>query len=86
MGWLACSRAARLDEFLLELRDRSYRVAFRLLVLGCLVLVPGVVLGAYLRSPISWGISDPVVTRGLAAVLVLLVVLPTKQVPGSCPR
>lgn len=54
-------------------------------MLGCLLLVPGLVLSAYLGSPVSLGLPDPVGTRGLAAVLVLLVVLPTAAAAWLMP-
>ncbi len=85
-GWVVFRRNQRLDEFASELRDRSYRVGFRLVVLGFLLLVPALVVGAYGGgTTVSWGVPDPVGARGVAAVVVLLVLLPTAAAAWLMP-
>jgi hypothetical protein len=76
-GWVAFRRAHRLDEFSLGLRDRAYRLAFRMFVLGVVLLGVGLAVSQGLRGEITWAVPDPVGARGMAAVLLLVACLPT---------
>jgi hypothetical protein len=76
-GWVAFRRADQLDEFSLGLRDRAYRLAFRIFVLGVVLLGVGLAVSEVLRGQITWAVPDPVGARGMAALLVLLASLPT---------
>ena len=48
--WLAFVPTSRLDERQVALRDRAYRLAFRLLAAGVLLMVPFAILGAALAT------------------------------------
>jgi hypothetical protein len=76
-GWVAFQRADRLDEFSRGLRDRAYRLAFRVFVLGVVLLGLALFVGEVLHGQITWAVPDPVGARGMAALLVLLATLPT---------
>ena len=70
-GWIAFRRRDRLDEFSRGLRDRAYRLAFRLFVLGVVLLGLALVVRAGLHGAVTWAVPDPVGARGMAALLVL---------------
>jgi len=77
-GWLSSPFRRDGDEIVLALRGLAYRRAFRLFLLGILLLVPMLVVGASQGgTTIAWGVPDPLGARAVAALLILLVVLPT---------
>ncbi|MHB8312019.1 MAG: hypothetical protein ACYDD0_01780 [Candidatus Dormibacteria bacterium] len=84
-GWIAFQRGDRLDEFSRGLRDRAYRLAFRLFVLGVVLLGLALVVSGGLHGPITWAVPDPVGARGMAALLVLLLTLPTAMAAWMVP-
>lgn len=77
-GWLAFARTSSLDERQASLRDRAYRVAFRLILLGAIVMVLGTIAGSIVDT------SNPRLqpaqvfgSRWIVALLELLAALPT---------
>ncbi|MDA8330816.1 MAG: hypothetical protein M0027_06335 [Candidatus Dormibacteraeota bacterium] len=84
-GWIAFRRRDRLDEFSRGLRDRAYRLAFRLFVLGVVLLGLALVVRAGLHGAVTWAVPDPVGARGMAALLVLLLTLPTAMAAWIAP-
>jgi len=49
-GWLAFARSASLDERQAALRDRAYRVAFRLVLVGVLLMIVALFMGSIADS------------------------------------
>jgi hypothetical protein len=76
--WLAVRPTSSLDERQAAIRDRAYRVAFRLIAVGVLVLVIcALVDGARRMEPSGLDVLDGVSARRLLAILELLVITPT---------
>jgi hypothetical protein len=78
--WLAFLPTARLEERQATLRDRAYRVAFRLVAVGVLVMVAFTVVGAIAAGDNLQNVNavpDAISPRHLLAFLELLVVTPT---------
>lgn len=84
-GWLAFRRADRLDEFSCGLRDRAYRLAFRFFVLGVVLQGLGLLVGLGLHGQVTWAVPDPIGPRGMAALLILLLALPTLMAAWIVP-
>ncbi|MEO6797132.1 MAG: hypothetical protein ABI401_13265 [Candidatus Dormibacter sp.] len=87
-GWLAFARTASLDERQAALRDRAYRLAFRLILLGVIVMVLGAIAGSIADNsgtPIQP--ADVFGSRWIIGLLELLAALPTVVIawlqPGS---
>lgn len=80
-GWLAFQPTSRLDERQAALRDRAYRIGFRLVGAGVLVMfllfVVGSILQAVVVGPQSRSTSDGFSPRTVLAILELLVIAPT---------
>jgi len=77
-GWLAFARTTSLDERQAMLRDRAYRLAFRLILLGLIVIVLGMVAGY--SADISNTHTPPAKvfgSRWIIALVELLAALPT---------
>jgi hypothetical protein len=78
--WLAFLPTSRLDERQAALRDRAYRLGFRLLAAGVLVMVPLAIFGAVLATSnmqIINAVPDAITARHLAAFLELMIIGPT---------
>jgi hypothetical protein len=78
--WLAFLPTSRLDERQAALRDRAYRLAFRLLALGILLMVPLAIFGAALATSnmqIINAVPDAITARHLAAFVELMLIGPT---------
>jgi len=78
--WLAFLPTSRLDERQAALRNRAYRLGFRLLAAGVLLMVPFAIFGAALATSNMQSINavpDAITPRHLAAFLELLIVGPT---------
>lgn len=81
-NWLAVLPTSRLDERQAALRDRAYRLAFRLVAVGVLLMVvlsvAGLIAGGNnLQVQIYGSVPDGISSRHLMAFLELLVVGPT---------
>jgi hypothetical protein len=80
-GWLAFQSTSRLDERQAALRDRAYRIGFRLVGAGVLTMfllyIIGSILQAILLGPQSRSTSDGFSPRTVLAILELLAVAPT---------
>jgi hypothetical protein len=91
VGWLAFARTASLDERQAALRDRAYRIAFRLILVGVIVMIVAVFVGSLIASagPDPTMTQTPVVFGGrwIVGLLELLVATPTAVItwllPGS---
>jgi hypothetical protein len=91
--WLAFLPTSRLDERQATLRDRAYRVAFRLVAVGVLLMVVFTIVGAIAAGDNLQNLNavpDAISSRHLLAFLELLVVAPTAVIawlqdgePGS---
>ena len=78
--WLAFLPTSRLDERQAALRNRAYRLGFRLLAAAVLLMVPLAILGAALATSNGQSINavpDAIIPRHLAAFLQLLIAGPT---------
>jgi hypothetical protein len=88
-GWLAFQPTSRLDERQAALRDRAYRIGFRLVGAGVLVMVllfvVGSILQAVLVGPQSRSTSDGFSARTVLAILELLAIAPTAVVAWLIP-
>jgi hypothetical protein len=88
-GWLAFRRTDDLDERQAVLRDHSYRLAFRLVGVGVLLMVALVYAGFFAPNP-EVNSSQPYLPNGLAArqlvaFLELLVIVPTAVIAWIDP-
>ncbi|HEV3096371.1 MAG TPA: hypothetical protein VG104_04420 [Candidatus Dormibacteraeota bacterium] len=91
--WLAFLPTSRLDERQAALRDRAYRVAFRLVAVGVLLMVVFTIVGAIAAGDNLQNVNavpDAISPRHLMAFLELLLVAPTAVIawlqdgePGS---
>jgi hypothetical protein len=88
-GWLAFQSTSRLDERQAALRDRAYRIGFRLVGAGVLVMfvlyIVGVILQAMLVGPQSRSTSDGFSARTVLGILELLAIAPTAVVAWLIP-
>jgi hypothetical protein len=88
-GWLAFAPTPRLDERQAALRDRAYRMGFRLVGAGVLVMVVlffiGSILQAILVGPQSQTTSDGFSPRTVLAILELLAIAPTAVIAWLLP-
>jgi hypothetical protein len=88
-GWLAFARGASLDERQAAVRDRGYRVAFRLLLLGALVMIVAVFVGSVIDSFngfYSQPQPQPVLSaRWIVALIELFLALPTIVIAWNPP-
>lgn len=88
-GWLALAATSRLDERQAALRDRAYRIGFRLLGAGVLLIfllyIAGSILQAILLGPQSRSTSDGLSLRAVLAILELLVIAPTAVIAWLLP-
>jgi len=78
--WLAFLPTSRLDERQAALRDHAYRVAFRLVALGVLLMVALTIVGAVVAGDNLQNLNavpDAISPRHLVAFLELLLVGPT---------
>jgi hypothetical protein len=78
--WLALRPTSRLDERQAALRDRAYRVAFRLVAVGVLLMVVFTIVGAIAAANNLQNLNavpDAISPRHLVAFLELLLVAPT---------
>jgi hypothetical protein len=81
--WLAFLPTSRLDERQATLRDRAYRVAFRLVAVGVLLMVAFTIVGAIAAGDNLQNVNavpDAISPRHLLAFLELLLVAPTAVV------
>ena len=95
-NWLAFLPTSRLDERQAALRNRAYRVAFRLVAVGVLLMVAFTIVGAIAAGDNLQSINavpDAISPRHLVAFLELLVIGPTAVIAwlqddasGSEPR
>jgi hypothetical protein len=89
-GWLAFQPTTRLDERQAALRDRAYRIGFRLVGAGVLVMVILFIIGAILQSilvgPQSGSTSDGFSARTVLAILELLLIAPTAVIAWLLPE
>jgi hypothetical protein len=89
-GWLAFQPTTRLDERQAALRDRAYRIGFRLVGAGVLVMVILFIIGAILQSilvgPQSGSTSDGFSARTLLAILELFLIAPTAVIAWLLPE
>ena len=81
-GWVAFTPGSRLDEREAALRDRAYRIAFRLVAVGivlmfALTVVGGIIAGNSSMIRVSAIVPDGFNGRTIAAVIELLGMLPT---------
>jgi hypothetical protein len=88
-GWLAFASSSRLDERQKALRDRAYRIGFRLIGAGVLVMFLLYIAGVILRSMIESGPiqlpSDGFSARTALALAELLVIAPTAVIAWILP-
>jgi hypothetical protein len=88
-GWLAFASTSRLDERQEALRNRAYRIGFRLVGAGILVMfvlyIFGSILQAILLGPQSRSSSDGLSPRTILAILELLVIAPTAVIAWLLP-
>ena len=88
-GWLAFAATSRLDERQAALRDRAYRIGFRLVGAGVLLMfllyIAGSILQAILLGPQSRSTSDGLSPRAVLAILELLVIAPTAVIAWLLP-
>jgi hypothetical protein len=88
-GWLAFQSTSQLDERQAALRDRAYRIGFRLVGAGVLVMVVlfiiGSILQAILVGPQSQSTSDGFSPRTVLAILELLAIAPTAVIAWLLP-
>jgi len=78
--WLAFLTTSRLDERQAALRDRAYRVAFRLVAVGVLLMLVLTIIGAIAAGDNLQNVNavpDAISARHLLAFLELLLVAPT---------
>jgi len=89
-GWLAFARSASLDERQAALRDRTYRAAFRLVLLSVLVMILALFIGSIVDSYTgihSQPQPQPVLgARWIVALLELLIALPTAVIAWLQPE
>jgi len=89
-GWLAFARSASLDERQAALRDRAYRVAFRLVLVGVLLMIVALFIGSIADS--YNGIQfqpqpQPVLgARWIVGLLEVLIALPTAVIAWLQPE
>jgi hypothetical protein len=88
-GWLAFRRTDDLDERQAALRDHAYRLAFRLVGVGVLLMVALVYAGFFAPNP-EENPSQPYLPNGLAArqliaFLELLIIVPTAVIAWIDP-
>jgi hypothetical protein len=88
-GWLAFAPAARLDERQTALRNRAYRIGFRLVGAGVLVIfvlyfagniLQAIIMDGQIRLP-----SDGFSARTVLAIVELLVIAPTVVIAWLLP-
>lgn len=88
-GWLAFQSSSRLDERQAALRDRAYRIGFRLVGASVLVMfvlyIVGAILQAIVLGPQSQGTSDGFSARTVLAILELLAIAPTAVIAWLLP-
>jgi hypothetical protein len=88
-GWLAFAPSSRLDERQAALRDRAYRIGFRLIGAGVLVMFVLYIAGNILQAIIMDGQlrlpSDGFNARTALAILELLVIAPTVVIAWLLP-
>ncbi len=90
-GWLALMPTARLDERQAALRDRAYRIGFRLIGAGVLLMVllyiAGVILTVQLtQGPPVQSLAGGLSARIVVALLELLVIAPTVVIAWLSPE
>jgi hypothetical protein len=88
-GWLAFAPTARLDERLAALRDRAYRMGFRLVGAGVLVMFLLYIAGNIVQAIIASGQvrfpADGFSARTAFAIVELLLIAPTAVVGWLLP-
>jgi len=88
-GWLAFAPTSRLDERQAALRDRAYRIGFRLVGAGVLLMFVLYIVGKILQAIILNGAlrlpSDGFSARTALAILELLVMGPTAVIAWLLP-
>lgn len=88
-GWLAFVPTSRLDERQVALRDRAYRIGFRLVGSGVLLMIllgiAGIAVTFYVRGPLLQVPADGLTVRALIAFVQLLVMSPTIVLAWSMP-
>lgn len=87
-GWLAFARTGSLDERQAALRDRAYRIAFRLIVLGVIVMVVSGAVGSTtadqsIRAPQEIQVFG---SRWIVGLVELLAALPTVVIAWMLPN
>ncbi len=89
-GWLAFARSASLDERQAALRNRAYRVAYRLVLLGVLAMIVALLIGSVFDSYNGTHLQpqpQPVLgARWIVGLLELLVALPTIVIAWLLPE
>jgi hypothetical protein len=90
-GWLAFARPSTLDEREIAVRDRAYRLAFRVVALGiALMIVSGyasTVISFFVdHTPGQPALPDPLGARRVAGLLELLVAAPLAVIAWRHPR
>lgn len=88
-GWLAFMPTSRLDERQAGVRDRAYRVGFRLVgtsvVLMVLLGIAGNIASFYVVGPPVQSVATGFSPRAIVAVLELLVIAPTVVIAWMMP-
>jgi hypothetical protein len=78
--WLAFRRNRSLDELRAGLRDRAYRLAYRIFCLFVVVAIPAIVIAAIWVDDQAAHVQDPIGGRRITALVLLLVLLPTAMI------
>ena len=88
-GWLAFVPTSRLDERQTTLRDRAYRIGFRLVGSGVLLMallgIVGIFVTFAVQGPLLQVPADGLTVRAVTAFLQLLVMSPTVVLAWSMP-
>lgn len=88
-GWLAFQPTSRLDERQRALRDRAYRMAFRLVGAGVVLMlglyIAGVILYSIMNAGPPAATSDGFSARTILAIVELLIITPTGVVAWLLP-
>jgi hypothetical protein len=88
-GWLAFQPTSRLDERQRGLRDRAYRMAFRLVGAGVVLMlglyIGGAILSSIMNAGPSSSTSDGFSARTILAIVELLIITPTGVVAWLLP-